>query len=416
MELIYKTPDQNTIGERRVQMISEGKSLTATPTAPGVRGVPRMESVGVSDVNMMGRLGVIDDPAVFGNINKPWLQSQIRIGAIMAGLDAPLPKLGNRSIRELIASGGLKMEGNSLPSGWANLWDAMRLDITIRKLSRPTVRELIYNMIDVPNATRTMNLTELYSHNIVFKENNGAGQSVNQGELMAGQYDTATQKIYAAGLIIDLMSVLFNNAYTDQSVNDAVAIAENGIKDDNALAPIFGYSYATAAQTAADTTSGATKYELLYRTIETAVDALGQRTDPITNREIDATGLVLIASPTNAKRIARVISGAGFPANSNSGFYPAIDSISKVIGYEPETIVGTNETTSYTAVTTGKCYIVKPNRRMLVAVKRGLQLNVNQNPNPETLAQAVKSWWFCEALYNAGIADFIQEVTLPSWA
>lgn len=419
MELLIHSPNQKTIVERRMEMLNRGQRIEATPYTMGGVGVSRSESVGVSTMNMAGYLpngGIaeINNASLFNQIPQEHLRGGVGVRTLMSGFDIPMAALGNRTLNDVLLESGLSMEGNSLVPNWESLWDAMRIDLTIRKLSRPTVREFIYDVRDTPNATRTMTPQEMFSHYLVFKENNGTGQSVHQGEIRAGQYDTMTQKIYAAGLLIDLMTVLFGRNYTDTSVNDAVAIGEAGLKDELALAPIFAYSYSGAQQTAANTTSGATREELLYKTMQDAIDAFSVRVDPITNREIGGEGLICLTSPLWARRIRDVI-GGNRPASPGIGSYGSLDSISRVIGYEPETIVGTNETTSYTACPAGKAYLIKPNRRMIIAIKRNMQLNVNMNPNPATLAQEQKAWWFAEAMYNAGIADFIQEVTLSAW-
>jgi hypothetical protein len=413
-ELYIKSPEKNTLGEKRVQAINEGGRLTAAPVMAGGPGAMGAEAVGVSDIRLNGRTGVIDDPGLTNHMPSPVLQSNVNVGAFVSGLEAPLKALNGKSIAQLIRERGLTADGNSLVPEWANLWDAMRIDLTIRKIARPTVRELIYNVSDTPNATRSMNINEMLPHGVIFKENNGTGQSVRQAELRGGLLDTAIQKIYAAGLTWDLMASLFAENYTDTSINDAVAIGESGLKDDLALAPIFAYSYSGDQLTAADTT-GTTREEKWYRTLQNGAEDLGKRRDPVTNRELGATGLILLASPTDAKRAASVLGGS-FPAANSNGPFTSLDSTySRVIGYDPETIVANSETVSYTPVTTGKAYVIKPNRRMIIAIKRRLQLNVNMNPDPATLAQEERAWWFCEALYNAGIEDFIQEVTLPAW-
>jgi hypothetical protein len=416
-ELFFKTKDTNTLADRRMSAMSKGQRLDALTVPMGGTGLPAMDAVGVSNLNLQGRRGLIDNAAMVNAIGNPVLQGPVGVRSMASGLDAPLEGLGGKTLREVILGKGLKMEGNSLLPDWKNLWDALRVDLTIRKLMRPTIRELIYNVQDTPNATRTMNITEMYPHATVFELNNGTGQSVRQMELMGGQYDTAIQKIYAAGLMVDLQAVLFGNHFTDLSVNDAVAIGEAGIKDELAMAPIFTHTYAAEAQTpvfAGAQVANMTRQELLYNTLNDGQDDLAKRKEASTGREIGGEGLVLVANPNDARHAAQVLKG-GFPASNNSGNYMSLDNITKVVGYEPEVIIGETETVSYTACPTGKAYLIKPNRHMAVAVKRRLQLNVSMTPNPGALAQEEKAWWFCEAIHNTGIDTHIQEITLPAW-
>jgi hypothetical protein len=88
------------------------------------------------------------------------------------------------TVRDRIASGKLsipsdpQMSTNTLLPDWQNLWEAVRLDISIRKMEKPTVRQFLYNEIQAPNASRTMNISELFPFGVVFDENNGEGQAV----------------------------------------------------------------------------------------------------------------------------------------------------------------------------------------------------------------------------------------------
>jgi hypothetical protein len=324
------------------------------------------------------------------------------------------------SIREAMAAGefmanadGVYMDGNSLLDGWDSLWDARRIDLTVRKIGNPTIRELIYSMLDAPDADAIMKPQELYPHFFEFVENSGTGQSVEMGELMGGATDTMEQKIFAAGLTWDLQKELFDRTLNMSRVNDGIAIAESGKKDEDAVAPIFNYSYSGGQQTAADTT-GATREEKWYNTISDALDAMMIRRDPVTQALLDPNGCSIIASPINAKRIRQSI--AGFPGSTtNLKQRPALDDVGRIIGYEGERMVGRSKSVTYTDVPTGKAYMIIPNRYMLIATKRNLQLNVDRNPDVTTLSRQRMAWWYCEALYNYGIGFFIQEITLPAW-
>lgn len=420
-DVFIKSQSENTLGDQRVAMLNAGNRIVASPTlgaGANALNAATAEAVGVSDIGLRGRTGIITDSALINGMSRPWLQGPMGFKAFANGLDVPLQALGGQTVNQRIQQiqeNQAVADGNSLIPDWKQLWDAWRIDLTIRKVARPTVRELIYNMSDTPNASRTMNITEMLPHAVIFEENNGTGQSVRQAELRGGLLDTATQKIYAAALTFDLLAALFGENYTDTSINDAVARGENGLKDDLALAPIFAHSYVLAAQTPANTTTDATREELLYKTYQDAIKDLGERRDPVTQRLIDASGLILLTSPADARQAASVL-GGGFPSSNNSGSYMSLEGqITRIIGYDPEVITGTSEVVSYTAVPTGKAYLIKPNRRMIIAIKRRLQLNVNPNPNPSTLAQEERAWWFCEAIFNEGIDHFIQEVTLPAW-
>ena len=151
-------------------------------------------------------------------------------GTYDSGFDYPFGKRG--SINDRIRKGTFKDDiakvafgdGNTLNDNWTDLIDAIRMDLTIRKTAQATIRQFIYDEIQMPNATKDIRPTELYPYGIVFEENNGEGQSVRQGANLGGAYDTIAMKIYAAGFIWTLLAALFDGTYDMARLNDGVAL------------------------------------------------------------------------------------------------------------------------------------------------------------------------------------------------
>jgi hypothetical protein len=327
------------------------------------------------------------------------------------------------SISEMLQKGVFdkpKMSGNSLPVDWQNLWDALRIDISIRKAAMDTVRQEFYNIINMPNSSRIIDVTEFFPYAFEFTENNGEGQSVNQGETRGGQVEPVTHSIYATGFTRTLLSELFDNSYDPSKVSDGVLVAYNAKRDDLSIDPIlqFNYSGVSGSQTPADTTSGAERQELLYNTLEDAIDDLGERTDPVTGRKIDASDLALLCSPLDARHVQRVIGGFTGPAVGGQNApknLPAIPEITRVVAYDGEVIQGRVKSVTYSGVTNGKAYLVKKNRYMNVGIKRGLTVEADVQPDVSTLAREKRSWYFVEGQQVTGIGSFVQEITLPAW-
>jgi hypothetical protein len=307
------------------------------------------------------------------------------------------------------------MDGNTLPDDWRTLIDAMRIQLTINKALNPTVREFIYSVLDRPNATATEDVRELFPYAFEFVENDGEGQPVEMGEMRGGQVDYLTQKIRSTGLTWSLRKVLFDTTMDMAKVNEGIAYAENAKKDDTALAPIINFTYATAAKTAADATSGATREDLLWRTLSNAKEDVIARRDPVTDERLIPMGCTLLCHPVDAMHVMDVVNG--FDGTSqNIQRRNALTYISRVIGYEGGRIRSRSKgLISYTDLTEKKAYLIVPNRRMIISRKRGLQLNIDTNPDVLKLAQQEMAWWYCEGEYNDGIGYFIQEITLPAW-
>ena len=325
------------------------------------------------------------------------------------------------SVREMLKDGiftDASMASNTLIPDWQTLWDALRIDISIKKAARDTVRQNFYNIVDMPASAKVFKPTEFFPYGVVFEENNGEGQAVVQGETLAGQVETIEHLIYAAGFTWTLLAELFDKSLDPERITDAVMLGYNSKRDDLSISPIIDFSYSGTQQTAADTT-GSGRQELLYNTLEDAIDDLGEREDPVTERKIDVTDLKILASPLDARHIARV--AGGFSRDSVEGGVsgpknlPMITEISTVVSYDGESIPLRAKTITYAGVTNGTAYLVKMNRYMNVGIKRNLQVEVDQTPDVKTLAREERSWYFVEGQQTTGLASFVQEITLPTW-
>ena len=320
------------------------------------------------------------------------------------------------SAREKIKAGTF-MSSNTLPVDWDNLWDAFRIDVTVRKAALPTIRQFIYNITNNPNFTRTINPTEVSPFGVVFEENNGHGEAIPQGETLGGGFDSFTILIYAAGFTWDLMSELFDLTVTPERVIDAVMVGYNALRDDLAISPILNFTYAGVQQTAASTV-GTLRQELLYNTIIDGVDDLGDRNHPVTDRNLSVNDVVILAHPFDARHIAMVATGL---PSANERKYPGIPEITQVLSYDDEIIRLRDRSVTYSGVTKGTAYMIIPASAlpaggyMEIAVKRDLVVEVDQSPDVKTLTREERAYWFAEGIWTEGIQYFIQEITLPVW-
>jgi len=335
------------------------------------------------------------------------------------------------SVREMVRAGVFTKKrienapqgsSNTLLPDWEQFWEAMKFDLSIKKTVNPTIRENIYNIVDMPNSSQKVGFREFFSYAVVFKEHNGAGQPVNMGETRGGQIDDVTHKLYSAGFSVELIAKLFDRSLDFDKMNDGVIEGYNSLRDDLAISPIINGTYAGGKTTDADTT-GSNREEKLYLTIENAVDAFAQKLDPVTKQEIGAEGLVFLTNKYDSMHIRRVISGnikkSGF--NTDRGF-EAIPEINKILGYNGNSIDGRMESEIYAGVPSKVGFLIMPctgptgNRYMNIGVKRNLQSEVDENPNVKTLEQENRAWWFCECIYYAeGINSFVQKIQLPVW-
>lgn len=342
-----------------------------------------------------------------------------------AGFDVPMEWSdgSKKTVRQALNDGMFKPEmlgggsSNTLPVDWDNLWDAMRINVTVRKAALPTIREFIYNVTSDPNFTRELKPTEVSPFGVVFEENNGHGEAIPQGETLGGGYDVFYILIYAAGFTWDLMGELFDLTITPERIMDAVMVGYNAIRDSLALTPIIEYSYSGAQQTAASTV-GSLRQELLYNTLVDGLDDLGDRDHPVTDRNLDVSNVIMLANPFDARHIAQVASGL---PSSNERTYPAISEISQILAYDDEVIRLRIGSVTYTGVTKGTAYMLIPASSlpaggyMEIAVKRDLQVEIDPIPDLKTLSREERAYWFAEGLWYEGVQYFVQELTLPTW-
>lgn len=373
-----------------------------------------------ANMNQEQRFSAIDKQLDVSMIGSNFRNTLMVSGKYGSGFDIPVEWSDGlkMSTREKISTGAFsaKMSSNTLPVDWQNLWDAMRIDVTVRKAALPTIREFIYNVTTDPNFSRVIKPTELNSFGIVFEENNGHGQAVPQGETRGGAYDTFEILIQAAGFTWDLMASLFDRTITPERVMDAVMIGYNALRDDLAIAPILAFTYAGVQQTAASAI-GSLRQELLYNTLVDAIDDLGDRNNPATDRNLDVSNVVILAHPFDARHIAQVANGL---PSTNERIYSSLSEITNIISYDDEVIRLRDRTVTYSGVTKGTCYMIIPassieSGYMEIAVKRDLVVEVDEMPDVKTLTQEQRAYWFAEGIWYEGIQYFIQEITLPAW-
>lgn len=334
-------------------------------------------------------------------------------GKYNSGFDVPIN--GRPSVNERIAKGTFSASAHTLADNWEDLFDALKIDLTIKKETNPTVRQYIYNMVDTPSATRIMKLSALMPYAFQFKTNTGNGDPVPLGEVRGKIEDTVEFYIKATGFTYTLLANLFDMALDMGRVNDGVNVSYNLQRDADAIDPILAYNYGAAGSakhTGANAT-GANPQEKWYLTFMKAIDDLGKRKESIFGNTINASDLILLCSSNTARHFNFVKGGFAMDTNKK---YPALDAISTVVEYDGDSIVfNDGKVLSFGGVGDTYAYLIKKNDFMNIYTKRGLTVEADNTPDVLTLAQAEKAWYYSEAVYNEGIGDYIQKITLPAW-
>lgn len=334
-------------------------------------------------------------------------------GNFSSGFDIPIN--GRASINERIAKGQFSASTNTLSDNWLDIFDALKIDLSMKKETNPSIRQYLYNVIDTPNATQIMELTNLLPYAFQFKTNTGNGDPVPLGEIRGKIKDTVKFYIKATGFTYTLLSSLFDMALDMGRVNDGVNLSYNLQKDADAIDPILAYNYGaagTAKHTAANNT-GASPQEKWYLTFMKAIDDLGKRKESVFGNTVKANDLILLASSNNARHFKFIQGGFAISVDKK---YPALDAISTVLEYDGDSIVfNDGKVLQFGGVGDTYAYLIKKNDLMNIYIKAGLRVEMDNTPDVLTLAQQEKAWYYVEAIYNEGIKDYIQKVTVPAW-
>lgn len=300
------------------------------------------------------------------------------------------------------------------PSDLQDFIAATILDVSRKVATEPLLHTFVYNVNVDPNAAKVTQLNDTLEQGMVFGEMEGSGDSVKMGKQGVTSSETMTQQIRGVGWANDYNFKLYNTLFKADQLNDAVARGYAASINDTHLLPIINGTYAGAKATGASST-GDTWQEKVYNTIMNGRRDLGKRIDPDTKKKIDNTGLVLLTSKSNAVDIEWVIRGQ-LNKYADAKNLASIPGINAVIGYDGDVITVGGKTYTFTGVTSGTCYLIKPTSRAFSSLfKRTLTKLELSWVNPLTLVGEEKSWHYINAIYNTfGITNQVQELTLPT--
>lgn len=314
-------------------------------------------------------------------------------------------------VAERISKGNFSLHN---PDDLYDFVDATRLDVTRKVLANPVIYTTIYNRIVNPGISKTATVQELLPLGMVFKTVQGTGDSVHMGDFKTGNTATVAQVLKACGYSWDLVFELYNNLFDMQNLNESVARGYAAEVNDSHIEPILSGTYAGAKASSASTV-GDTWMEKWYHTILDAKRDMRERKDPISKRELDTSGLILLASKADADDLSWVINGQlNSPADSKN--LSTIPGIAAIVGYEGDTIEVGNKTYTFDGVPDGTCFLIKPSQRGFISAwKRDLTPLVQTQGDVLTLSREKHAWYYSRGIYNAeGINSYVQKVTLPT--
>lgn len=315
-----------------------------------------------------------------------------------------------------------------LPDDLYTLTDLMRLDLTRRRMQEDDYTSFVMNEQSNPAFTKTVTLDEFLEYGAIFKAITGNNDAVNLLEQKSGATGSVTMDMFAVGDKTSIQNLLYNTIYDIEKVMRAVTRGYVGLRNNrNVLGLMVAKTTATgwdsAQQQAADTTSGATKEELLYNTLMSAYSKLLGLIDPQTQQTISVPEVYLAIPYSKQIWFPRAINGQlnvggkGKPSN-----FEALTWITALIPYRGDTIYAGNESVSYAGVATTKAYMFVP-RVAYTLVKRPLTMEMGTG-SVLNLSTEERAWYGIQSEYTTEFfggsgggtsgEGFCIEVTLPT--
>jgi len=333
---------------------------------------------------------------------------------------------------------GRKLNTAQFPSDYYDLIDALSIDITRRRVQYADYTSLVTMEETNFSFSKTVNLKEFLGFVGAFQENNLAGDSVPLIQQKTGAKGSIEMQGYALGHVRSLEDVLYNlDIFTIQKVNEAFARAFIGKRNDLVWSPMIALTDAAgwnANQTvAADATSGATVEEKVYKTINSAIEKLGNLYDFQTRQEIDLSRIVIATGRNvDARKIDRAIRGQ---LNNSKGLTSNREplEIDEIWMYKGDSFVYGKERITYKGIGANKAYLFVPGpagapnwtlvkRPITTVVSQGDALTLSQNKESRYFIQkAYNDEWYGSSSSNATITGdtehtwgYVVEVNLPS--
>ncbi len=336
-------------------------------------------------------------------------------------------ELLQKKIRASVDRNGRVTMAAQLPDDIDTLTDLMRFDVTRRIMQQGDYTDIVGTQVVNPGMNKTNRLDEFLPYGAAFSEVAGSNDAVKLMEHKSGATETFDVSIFAVGDKSTLAEEIFSTIYSLQRVTDAVSRGYVAKRNDlsvlgRMVAKTAASAFAASNKVAADTTSDATKEELLFNTLVTALKALYLLKDPQTKKVIQTPGTILAIPKGTEWAFQRALFGlsnGGKIANINP-----LTAIGTIIPYEGDTIYMGKETFTYPGVASGKAYLFVPKVANYTFVKRGVTMETGVGSVLE-LSRQERAWWFAQGKYDkeffgasesGGTAGegFCLEITLPT--
>jgi len=297
----------------------------------------------------------------------------------------------SRPVGEMLTSGSVEQ--------FKDLLRKVVLDVELGREQVQLLYQPIYDRIQDANLPRVLDAKWALTGTVVFTEHM-EGEEVKFGRLQAEQGPTARILTYTAGFEYTKEMKDFNEAFSVEILNRAMGEAYNALLNHMHLAPIISFSYDSANKTSYQGASGDLAWVGVYKTLTKAISDAAVAKRP---------GTVLLASTADQANIEMALRGGH---QIEGTVYPAISSIQSVIYYDGwETVVG-KKSYSYSGVTPGKAYLIRPKRGFKELVKQDLRIEATAGDLSRLIESQIVGYAY-RGVY-AAVQENVQEISLAA--
>lgn len=336
-------------------------------------------------------------------------------------------EMTQKELKKKVERSGRVTMAAQLPDDIATLTDLMRFDVSRRIMQQGDYTGIVGTEIVNPGMNKTNRLDEFIPYGAAFTKIAGSNDALKLMEHKSGDTETFDIDLFAVGDKSSLAEEIFSTIYSLQRVTDAVARGYVAQRNDltvlgRAVAKTTATAFAASNKVAADATAGATKEELLFNTLVTALKTLYLLKDPQTKKIIQTPSVILAIPKGTEFAFARAMNGLS--NGGKVGVFNPLTQIAAVIPYEGDTIYMGKETFSYPGVAAGFAYMFVPKVANYTFVKRGITTETGVGSVLD-LSRTERAWWFAQGKYDkeffgasesGGTAGegFCLEITLPT--
>lgn len=285
-----------------------------------------------------------------------------------------------------------------MPDGTEDFFDLMRIDITMRMLTQPDYVSIIANELTNQDFTDPITAQWLLDYIAYWEVFDGQGETVNQVFTQTGDKTAIYFELAGMGFQQDLYNMLFNRLFDMQKVNQAVAEGYVRRRNNKVFEPIINFSYPANKLVAANTT-GTTLEDKIYRTMQTAIDYLGNLVSYQTKDYNDVTsGLLVLCHSTQTRWINRSINGR-LTNGAVVGNYDPINEISRILPLNPKSVPYFKETKTYAGCPKDYFFLMIPREDNWFLIKRALTHKTGPG-DAFALESDKDAWYCCDAVFN----------------